>query len=117
MDSPPHSGPTSGSGPPLLLEWYPALFSHSIHPNACVSLVLSSGLSQNLVPRLSHAATADLLMLSSELASVALSSDSSDIRLARLTNKMLSNKDFYSFTFRHLQIDELATRIWKSAPP
>jgi hypothetical protein len=56
-------------------------------------------------------------MLSSEHASVALSNDSPDIRLTRLTNKLPSNKDFYSFTFRHLQIDELATRIWRSAAP
>jgi hypothetical protein len=40
-----------------------------------------------------------------------------DYRVGRLTNKMLSNKDFYTTAFRHLQVDVLASSVWRSAVP
>jgi hypothetical protein len=39
------------------------------------------------------------------------------IFLSAVSNKMLPNKDFYSNSFRHLQPDELATAVWRSAAP
>jgi hypothetical protein len=72
---------------------------------------LTWGLRSNLAPRLSHAASANLHALTVKLASVALSNNTTDSRLCRLTNKKLSNKDFYTFSFRHLQVDELATNV------
>jgi hypothetical protein len=43
--------------------------------------------------------------------------DNLDFRDSRLTNKKLSNKNFYDNSFSHLQTDELATAIWRSAAP
>jgi hypothetical protein len=62
-------------------------------------------------------ASAELRALSAELQSYGLRSHTPDRHVGRLTNKMLSNKDFYSLTFRHLPIDELATSVWRSAAP
>jgi hypothetical protein len=76
--------------------------------------VLSTGLRSNLGPRLSHAASADLLALYVELDAIELSNITLDNRVCRLTNKRLSNKDFYSISFRHLQVDELARLVWTS---
>jgi hypothetical protein len=87
---------------------YPTLFSHSTRPNISVSLIFSSGLRPSLGPRLNHAASKELLALSLELDSIVLSPNSLDQRLCRRTNKLLSNKDFYSIAFTHLQIDDLA---------
>jgi hypothetical protein len=100
-----------------LNERFPALFFHSTRPHASVSWVLSTDIRSNLGPRLSHAANADLRTITNELDSVVLRAHSPDTRVGRLTNKMLSNKDFYSIAFRHLQVDASATSVWWSAAP
>jgi hypothetical protein len=64
-----------------------------------------------LGPRLSQAAEADLRDLANELSSVDLSHDTPDNRTGRLTNKKLSNKSFYSNSFRHLQIDKVGCKV------
>jgi hypothetical protein len=66
---------------------------------------------------MNHAASEELLALSLELDSIVLSPNSLDQRLWHRTNKLLSNKDFYSIAFRHLQIDELASKVWRSVAP
>jgi mannosylglycoprotein endo-beta-mannosidase len=100
-----------------LSERFPALLSHSIRPLASVSFTFLGGIRANLGPRLTPAALAQLRTLTSELASVEIRPAEVDSRVGRLTNKLLSNKDFYSFTFRHLQTDELATMVWRSDAP
>jgi hypothetical protein len=40
--------------------------------------------------------------------------DTPDLRVCRLTNKRLSNKSFDSNSFRQLQIDEMACKVWMS---
>jgi hypothetical protein len=65
-------------------------------------MVLSQGFEGLLQPRLSHVAQAELAELTTELSSVVLCHDTPDNRVCRLTNKMLSKKDFYSNAFRHL---------------
>jgi hypothetical protein len=40
-----------------------------------------------------------------------------DTRLCRVTNKSLSNKDFYLNTFRHLRLDDRGKMIWDCAAP
>jgi hypothetical protein len=62
-------------------------------------------------------AYADLLALSTELASVALCHVVPDSRVCRLTNKKILNKDFYLNYFLHLQPNELAGMVWRSAAP
>jgi hypothetical protein len=104
-------------GPTPLNERFPALFSHSTRQHASVSSVLSFGVRSNLGPRLSHATDVDLRVLADELHSVALRAHLPDYRVGRLTNKMLSNKDFYTTAFRHLQVDVLASSVWRSAAP
>jgi hypothetical protein len=100
-----------------LSERFPALLSHSIRPLASVSSTFLGGIRANLGPRITPIAMAQLRTLTSKLASVELRPDEEDNRVSRLTNKLLSNKDFYSFTFRHLQTDELATIVWRSDAP
>ncbi|KAK1642140.1 hypothetical protein QYE76_059945 [Lolium multiflorum] len=104
-------------GPAPFHERYPALFSHSIRPNASIFHVLHTGLNSNLGPRLSHAATGDLLALTSELGSVVLRPVTLDACVGRLTNKGLTNKDFYTNSFRHLQVDDQANMVWRTAAP
>jgi hypothetical protein len=70
-----------------------------------------------LQSRLSFAALADLLTLTSELGVLVQSNNAPDKRVCRLTANELSNKDFYSNSFRHLQVDDLAQKVWKSAAP
>jgi hypothetical protein len=55
--------------------------------------------------------------LSIELNSVELRPDAPDTRDARLSDKKLSNKCFYVNSFRHLQIDDVAPTVWRSAAP
>jgi hypothetical protein len=82
-----------------------------------VATTLTSDFHSTLGPHLSQAAEADLRALANELSSVILRHDVHDTRCGRLTNKKLSNKSVYSNSFRHLQIDEVAANIWKSAAP
>jgi hypothetical protein len=100
-----------------LAEQLPALFSHCHHPNANVASIFRLKISSFLVPRLSPIATAELSSLNSMLASVVLRSDAPDTRLCRVTNKSLSNKDFYLNTFRHIQQDDMGQKLWKCAAP
>jgi hypothetical protein len=104
-------------GDQTLQERFPNLFSHSTRPNISVAATLSLGLRTYLGPRLNAAAADDLRVLSHELSLVDLHLDVSDLRDARLSNKKLSNKCFYVHSFRHLQIDDVATVVWRSAAP
>jgi hypothetical protein len=78
---------------------------------------MSSDFCNTLGPRLSLAAEADLRDLANVLCSVVLSHDTPDTRACRLTNAKMSNKSFYSNSFRHLQIDDVGCKVWKSAAP
>ncbi|XP_071685447.1 uncharacterized protein [Lolium perenne] len=100
-----------------LQDRFPDLFSHSTSPNINVATALAPDLRDTLRPRLSLAAETDLRTLASELCSVALRHDSPDTRWDRLTNKKLSNKSVYTNSFRHLQIEEVAGKVWRSAAP
>jgi hypothetical protein len=86
-----------------LCDRFPVLYSHSFIPNACVSLLFRSGIQGNLGPRLSRAASADLL-------SWTLQQDIPDHHVGRLNANMLSNKCFYVNSFRHQHVDRLADR-------
>jgi hypothetical protein len=104
-------------GDQTLHERFPNLFSHATRPNINVALVLSLGLRDSLGPRLTMAAVTDLRTLTSELSTVRARIGIPDLRDGRLTNKKLSNKVFYVNSFRHLQVDEVVNRVWKSAAP
>ncbi|KAK1642427.1 hypothetical protein QYE76_060232 [Lolium multiflorum] len=80
-------------------------------------MVLTQGIHGLLQPRLSRVAQVELTELTTELSSVVLCHDTPDKRVCRLTNKMLSNKDFYSNAFRHLHTQDLAAKVWRSAAP
>jgi hypothetical protein len=60
---------------------------------------------------------ADILTLSHDLSSVVLHSDEPDQRVGHLSNSALSNKCFYANSFRHLQVDVLAEKVWRNAAP
>jgi hypothetical protein len=83
-------------------ERFLALFSHSIRPHATSSFILSSGVRANLGPRLTFSGTADLRNLTIELATLDLRHGIADTRVCRLTNKLLSNKDIYSYSCHSL---------------
>jgi hypothetical protein len=104
-------------GNSTLHDRFPILFSHSARLNLNVATALSHGIRHFLVPRLSAAAASELRDLSMELHSVHLNIGNPDIRVCRLTNKKLSNKNLYASTFSHLQVDDVATKIWRSAAP
>jgi hypothetical protein len=59
----------------------------------------------------------ELHELASELDSVEIRPNVPDTRLCRLTNKKLSNKSFYTNSFRHLQVDDQRDSVWRSAAP
>ncbi|KAK1677310.1 hypothetical protein QYE76_038158 [Lolium multiflorum] len=94
-----------------LQDRFPNLFSHSARPNINVVVALAPDF------RLSLAADTDLCTLANELCSVALRHDSPDTRWDRLTNKKLSNISVYTNSFRHLRIEEVAEKVWRSAAP
>jgi hypothetical protein len=104
-------------GTQTLKERFPDLFSHSTRPNINVQTTLSVGLRGSLGPRLTAAAEDDLRALTIELNLVDLRLEVPDLRGTRLTNKKLSNKCFYVNSFRHLQIDDVAPTVWRSAAP
>ncbi|KAK1667804.1 hypothetical protein QYE76_055963 [Lolium multiflorum] len=104
-------------GNSTLQDRFPILFSHSARLNLNVATALSHDIRHFLVPRLSAAAASELRDLSMELSSVHLNIDNPDIRVCRLTNKKLSNKTLYASTFSHLQVDDVATKVWRSAAP
>ncbi|XP_071681019.1 uncharacterized protein [Lolium perenne] len=78
---------------------------------------MTSDFRGTLGPRLSQAAEADLRVLANELTMVVLRNDAPDARFSRLANTKLSNKGFYSISFRHLQIDDVADKVWRTAAP
>nr|XP_051210977.1 uncharacterized protein LOC127328415 [Lolium perenne] len=78
---------------------------------------MSPDFCNTLGPRLSLAAEAELRDLANVLSSVDLRHDTPDTCACRLTNSKLSNKSFYFNSFRHLQIDDVACKVWKSAAP
>jgi hypothetical protein len=80
-------------------------FDSCTRPHADVASVFQNGPSVSLAPRFSSPAASQLTMLDASLATTTLRPDVPDTRLCRATNKSLSNKDFYSFTFRHCTED------------
>jgi hypothetical protein len=94
-----------------------SLFSHSINPNAYVSILLHSGILGNFGPCLSRVVMAKLLPLSTKLGSIVLQHDESDQCTSRLANNVLSNKCFYTNSSRHMQVDTQAGKVWRSAAP
>jgi hypothetical protein len=93
------------------------LFSHSTHPNINVDVALSLGLCRSLGSHLTTVVVADLRTLSSELSHADILHDVPCLRNVHLTNKKLSNKCFYVNSLRHLQIDDVTTRVWRTVPP
>jgi hypothetical protein len=104
-------------GDHTLQDRFPNLFSHSTCMNANVATALTSDFRGTVVPRLSQATETDLRNLAFELSFVILCDDVPDSCWDRITNKKLSNKSLYSNSSRHLQIDEVAEKVWKSAAP
>jgi hypothetical protein len=96
---------------------FPHLFSHTTRPNLNVATALSSSLNLSLVPRLTKVAMAELCALISALGSVVLRLDAPDLRVSRMANNMLTNKSFYSSFSSNLRVDDIATKVWRSAPP
>nr|XP_051208403.1 uncharacterized protein LOC127325637 [Lolium perenne] len=105
------------TGDATLQDRFPVLFSHSTRTNINVAAALTSDFRGTLGLRLSLAAETDLRTLANELTSVVLHHDSPDDRCDRLTNKKLSNKSIYVNSFRHLRIDAVAEKVWRSAAP
>jgi hypothetical protein len=60
---------------------------------------------------------AELCALISALGSVVLRLDAPDLRVSRMANNMLTNKSFYSSFSSNLRVDDIATKVWRSAPP
>jgi hypothetical protein len=103
-----------------LSERFPAFFSHSVRKNVCVSSILSSGIQNNLGPRLSsacHGRPPYVIHLSYEFGSVVLHSDEPDQRVSHLFNIMFSNKCFYVNSFKHLHVDVLAEKVRRNVYP
>jgi hypothetical protein len=59
----------------------------------------------------------DLRALSSDHSTLVLRPDVLDTCSFHLTNKELSDKSFYSISFRHLQVDDQESKVWRSAAP
>jgi hypothetical protein len=80
-----------------------------------VSSIYRLGIHANLGPCLTNAAVTDLQALSSDHSTLVLCPDVLDTCSFHLTNKELSNKSFYSISFRHLQVDDQASKVWRNA--
>ncbi|KAF8685954.1 hypothetical protein HU200_043879 [Digitaria exilis] len=97
---------------------FPALYSHTTRPNACVARVLSDpALLLTLRPHLTNAATRELLELHA-LVSPALSTEESpDIRVLRHNGKVPTSKDHYILSFGSLMDDAFVQEIWHNHSP
>lgn len=98
---------------------FPALFSHVTRPHASVAKVLSTPVLQlSLQPRLSNAASMELLELQALVSPTQLNEDAPDSRVFRHNLKPLSTKEHYMLSFDASEDDPFATEIWHNlAPP
>jgi hypothetical protein len=58
----------------------------------------------------------DLASLDADLLALPITT-AGDVRLCRSTNKALTNRDVYVFSFKHLPQDNRVLKIWKGAAP
>ena len=97
---------------------FPALFSHTLHPNASVARVFSiTTLQLSLRPRLTAIATQELMELSALMASVQLNESVNDQRVLRSNNKTPTSRDHYLISFQEVPDDPFAPAIWRSYSP
>ena len=105
-------------GAETLANFFPALFSHTLCPNASVARVLSSQVPLlALRPRLTHVAEAELLELQSLMASVHLNPEAMDRRVLRKNGKVPTPRDHYLISFDSMPDDPFARAIWRSYAP
>lgn len=101
-----------------LATTFPALFSHVTRPNASVARVLSSqDLQLSLRPRLSNAASRELLELQALVSPTHLDGDVSDVRGFRHSQKPPSTKEHYMLSFSALDDYEFTKEIWHNFAP
>jgi len=105
-------------GSQTLAEMFPALFLHTLRPNASVARVLTvPSLQLSLRPRLTYAASSELSELIPLMSSVNLNLSSSDTRVLRSNNKAPTSKDHYLASFQEYPDDPFAPAIWRSYAP
>lgn len=71
----------------------------------------------NRTPRLTTAATRDLLELSAPMASVQLDCSTNDRRVLRSNGKVPTSRDHYLISFQAFPDDPFALAIWKNYSP
>ena len=105
-------------GSDTLVDMFPALFSHTLRPNASVARVFSiTTLQLSLRPRLTAAAAQELMELSALMASVQLNESVNDQRVLRSNNKTPTSRDHYLISFQEVPDDPFAPAIWRSYSP
>ena len=105
-------------GTQTLAVMFPALFSHTLLPNASVAHVLSTpDLQLSLQPRLTHAAASEFQELTALMLSVELNVSTDDTRLSRNSNKPPTSKDHYLVAFQTHPDDVFAPNIWCNYSP
>ena len=105
-------------GTQTLAVMFPALFSHTLRPNASVAHVFSTpDLQLSLQPRLTSAAASEFQELTALMPSVELNVSTDDTRLSRNSNKPPTSKDHYLVTFQAHPDDVFAPNIWCNYSP
>jgi len=105
-------------GTDSLAKTFPALFSHTLRPNASVARVLSAQVPiLSLRPRLTNAAATELFELQSMMASIQLNPQVMDKRVLRKNGKIPTSKDHYLISFDSKPNDPFARAIWSSFAP
>jgi len=105
-------------GSDTLATMLPALFSHTLRPNASVAQVFSTAALQLSVrPRLTAVAAQELTELSALMASVQLNETIDDRRVLRSNGKTPTSKDHYLISFQEVPDDPFASAIWRSYVP
>ena len=105
-------------GSHTLAETFPALFSHTLGPNAYVARVLMvPSLQLSLRPRLTNTASSELSELTALMSSVELDPSSNDARVLRSNNRPPTSKDHYLASFQEFPDDPFAPAIWRSYTP
>lgn len=94
-----------------------ALFSHTVRPNVSVKYVFQKGFDLCLRPRLTSAASTQLLRLLSSLQGLTLS-QGPDLRVLRTTQKAFTTRDAYAALERRQETpDPHGRRIWETRLP
>jgi hypothetical protein len=107
-------------GDEALADRFPALFSHCTAKGASVSEIISTGIRQALVPRLSTRATCELQEAQDELATFQLlqSPDQRSSSFCKDAHTLDSGAIYHLLKSRGQQPDDRAAFIWQnSAPP